>query len=124
MKKLLYLVLLGIGVTGCSVEEEMSNDFLEKNLEVLDLEITDEVACGGVVIWPFGSMDHGWVEAKIDGEYLSVQIVAAERKSYNQSRVEVATEVAYFPLKGGGLPVGQIQERDHFENEPYLFPLD
>lgn len=81
------------------------------------------MVCGETVNWPFGTMDHGWVGAKIDGENLSVQIFAGPGKSYNLSKVEVATEVAYFPLKGGALSTGQIQERDHFDNEPYLFPL-
>lgn len=123
MKKLIYLMLLAVGVTSCSKEEIMTNDLLEKNMEVVGLELTEEVACGESVIWPFGTMDHGWVEAKIDGDNLSVQIFAGPGKSYNQSRVEVATEVAYFPLKGGGLPPGQIQDRNTDDNSPYLFPL-
>ncbi|QED37549.1 hypothetical protein FK178_07335 [Antarcticibacterium arcticum] len=113
--------MLFIGVTACSVEDAVHN---ENNIQEVNLLSYDgEVDCGETVIWPFGTMDHGWVEAKVVGDNLSVQIFAGDGKSYNQSRVEVATEPEYFPLKGGGLPPGQIQERDHFDNDPYLFPL-
>lgn len=125
MKKLIYLGACLFMAFSCSVENAVENedDIKEVNLLTYGDPENTEVNCGETVIWPFGSLDHGWVEAKIVGENLSVQIIAADGKSYNQSRVEVATEPEYFPLKGGGLPPGQIQERDHFDNEPYLFPL-
>ncbi len=129
MKKLIYLGAFFFVALSCSVDNAVENEDGIKEVNLLtygDPENT-EVDCGETVIWPFGTMDHGYVEAKIvtilDVDYLSVQIFAGAGKSYNQSRVEIATEPEYFPLKGGGLPPGQIQERDHFENEPYLFPL-
>ncbi len=129
MKKLMYLMLLAVGVTSCSVENAEQNEegIQEINLLTYGDPENTSVACGATVTWPFGTMAHGYVEAKIvaifDVDYLSVQIIAGPEKSYNQSRVEVATEAAYFPLKGGGLPPGQIQERNNDDNSPYLFPL-
>lgn len=126
MKKLFYLGLLFVGVSACSVDNATQIEQEGIN-EVNLLSYDGDVECGETVTWPFGTLDHGYVEAKIvsllDVDYLSVQIFAGPGKSYNQSRVEVATEPEYFPLKGGGLPPGQIQERDHFDNDPYLFPL-
>jgi hypothetical protein len=124
MKRIIFAGLLLVGVMSCSVENEIPGNYDTEGIETLDLLTSGgTVECGDLVSWPFGTLATGWVEAKIVGSDLSVQIFPGTDKSYNQSRVEVSPEVTYFPLAGGGLPRGHMQNRNNDDNSPYLFPL-
>lgn len=120
MKKLMYLMMLVVGVTSCSVEEKADNDVLEVNLVV---DITVEAT------HYFRNPDR-FVKVSNDGVTLFVEFATDGPADLEVSRLHIVGDPSEFPVTPGGtLPPGQM-DSDNFRNHGggvqsyiYEFPL-
>ena len=116
-----------MGVTSCSIDNAVPENNDTEGIKTLDVltygdPTNTEVACGATVTWPFANMSVGYVEVSIVEPNLQIKITAGSDHTYVHSRLEIANEVQYFPLAGGGLPPGRMQYSDR-EDGIYTFPL-
>lgn len=112
MKKLLFLILLGIGVTGCSVEEQMNMDVQEKNFEV---EIGQESEkCGDATIHYYVNRfetELGNVEVTNDAATLYVKITSNVAGALMNGNFAWAETFEDFGSTPGTLPPGKMDEK-------------
>ena len=124
MKKLLFLPLMGLLFTACSVDNE-DLDLHENQIHNLNAAYNVAEFCGEMTSYSYG--DFGRIEVVNDGNTLFVTIVASEGSSLANAKLHIANGLSGFPTVGqGNLPPGQMNDNEDFSPaiESYTFEFD
>ncbi|MDX1718614.1 MAG: hypothetical protein R3353_00500 [Salegentibacter mishustinae] len=123
MKKNAVIAFIAFGLFSCSVDKDeldiQDNNFLEKDA-VIEIEGCETVT------YSFG--DAGQIEITNDEEKIYVSILALEDNTLMSTRLEIANDIADFPLVGkGNLPPGKMEHHKKFdagvESYTFSFPV-